>query len=65
MQSCAGSVLLGSSAPHLDGNIWRSPAFGGGGAQGPDCFFYFCSRVFFLHILRSFLQILGFSVRVM
>ncbi|XP_071681951.1 uncharacterized protein [Lolium perenne] len=49
MQSCAGSVLLGISAPHLDGNVLRSPAVGGGGTQGPDCFFIFCSRVLFVN----------------
>jgi hypothetical protein len=46
MLSFAESVPLGISAPYLDENVWRSPAVGGGGTQGPDCFFIFCSRVF-------------------
>jgi hypothetical protein len=46
MLSFAGSVLMGISAPYLDGDIWRSPAVGGGDTQGPDRFFSFCSRVF-------------------
>jgi hypothetical protein len=37
-----GSLLSSSLAAHLGGNVLRSPATGGGGAQGPDCFFKFC-----------------------
>jgi hypothetical protein len=49
MLSFAGSVLLGISVPNFDGNVLRSPATGGGGTQGPDCVFFFCSRVFLVN----------------
>jgi hypothetical protein len=45
-----GSMLSSSLAAHLGGNVSRSPATGGGGAQGPDCFFIFCLRVFLANL---------------
>jgi hypothetical protein len=48
IRSFAGSMLLSNLASYLDGNVWRSPASGGGDSQGPDCFPRFCPRVFFV-----------------
>jgi hypothetical protein len=45
MHGFAGSLMLSILALYLDGNVLRSPAGGGGGAQGPNCFLPFCSRV--------------------
>jgi hypothetical protein len=46
----AGRMLLSSSASNLDRIVSRSPARGGGGAQGPNCFSSFCPRVFSVNL---------------
>jgi hypothetical protein len=53
------SLLSSSLAAHLGGNVLRSPATGGGGAQGPDCFLFFCLKVF-LAILEGLSSNFGF-----
>jgi hypothetical protein len=50
ISSIAGSMLSSISASYLDGSVSRSPAVGGGGAQGPDCFFTFCLGVLFANL---------------
>jgi hypothetical protein len=57
-------MLSSISASYLDGSVSRSPANGGGGTQGPDCFFNFCLRVFYV-IWEGLSSNLGFSVQEM
>jgi hypothetical protein len=42
----------------LGGNALRTPTVRGGGTQGLDCFYSFCSMVF-LQFGRPYLQIVG------
>jgi hypothetical protein len=60
----AGSMLSSVLASHLDGNVSRSPATGGGDVQGPNCFFSFCLRVFYA-ILEGLSSNSGLSVQKM
>jgi hypothetical protein len=62
--SIAGSMPPSNSASYLDGSVSRSPANGGGGAQGPDCFFSFCLGVFYV-IWEGLSSNSGFPVQEM
>jgi hypothetical protein len=44
-QKLCRKYVVDNLASHLDDNVSRSPANGGGGVQGPDCFLTFCLRV--------------------
>lgn len=64
ISSIAGSMPSSASALYLDGNVSRSPAVGGGGAQGPDCFLIFCLGVLFAN-LEDLSSNAGLSVQEM
>ncbi|XP_047085458.1 uncharacterized protein LOC124696841 [Lolium rigidum] len=45
---CAGKGRSSILVLFLGGDAWRTPASGGGGIQGLDCFSSFCSQVFYV-----------------